>query len=247
MGDRLRQGLPDTFVLWDVDHTLIEYGGVSKETYVLAFERLTGQTPATRPVTHGRTDFQIMCELLAANGVAVDGYTSIADFEAVLIAAMKLKAPELPERGHVVAGVVDALQALRNQMGVIQSVLTGNIAPNAFAKLSAFGLDKWVDLKVGGFGSDDEVRLNLVGVARRKLAERYGKVFDRSSTVLIGDTLLDVQAARDGGAKVIAVATGVHEFDKLAGCGADATLHDLSNLDNFLATLVRVRTQDTAV
>lgn len=31
MGDRLRQGLPDTFVLWDVDHTLIENGGVSKE------------------------------------------------------------------------------------------------------------------------------------------------------------------------------------------------------------------------
>jgi hypothetical protein len=52
--------LPETFVLWDVDHTLIENGGVSKETYALAFELLTGCVPSVRPATDGRTDFQIM-------------------------------------------------------------------------------------------------------------------------------------------------------------------------------------------
>jgi hypothetical protein len=35
-----------TLVLWDVDHTLIENSGVSKENYALAFEFLTGRAPA---------------------------------------------------------------------------------------------------------------------------------------------------------------------------------------------------------
>ena len=61
--------LPSTLVLWDVDHTLIENGGVSKATYTLAFELLTGHAPSVRPTTDGRTDFQIMHELLSANSV----------------------------------------------------------------------------------------------------------------------------------------------------------------------------------
>jgi phosphoglycolate phosphatase len=94
---------------------------------------------------------------------------------------------------------------------VVQSVLTGNITSNARAKLHAFGLDRWVDLDVGGFGSDGTIRSNLVGTARRKVLKRYGMTFDRSSTILIGDTPLDVKAAHDGGAKIITVATGVYD------------------------------------
>jgi phosphoglycolate phosphatase len=49
--------LPETLILWDVDHTLIENGGVSKATYALAFELLTGHAPSVRPSIDGRTDF----------------------------------------------------------------------------------------------------------------------------------------------------------------------------------------------
>jgi phosphoglycolate phosphatase len=37
---------------------------------------------------------------------------------------------------------------------VIQSLLTGNIQPNAVVKTSAFGLDRWLDYEVGAYGSD---------------------------------------------------------------------------------------------
>ncbi len=48
--------MPLILVLWDVDHTLIENGGVSKEVYAAGFEILTGR-PVTEPVeTDGRTD-----------------------------------------------------------------------------------------------------------------------------------------------------------------------------------------------
>lgn len=240
------QGLPRTLILWDVDHTLIENGGVSKATYALAFELLTGQSPLVRPVTDGRTDFQIMRELLEANGVDAAGFTEIGQFEGVLVEAMRRKAPELPERGYVLPGVVEALEALADVSGVVQSVLTGNIAPNARAKVGAFGLEKWVDLDVGGYGSDDPVRSRLVDAARRKVADKYRRVFDEASTILIGDTPLDVKAAHDGGARVLAVATDAHSVDELAGAGADAVLPDLSDLDRVLTTLVDLRDGATA-
>lgn len=233
--------LPATLVLWDVDHTLIENGGVSKDTYARAFELLAGRSPSIRPVTDGRTDFQIMRELLAANSVDVDGFTEIGQFENELRAAMEEKKVELPQRGYVLSGVIEALTILSTAPNVVQSVLTGNISANAFAKLHAFDLDKWMDLDVGGFGSDDTVRSKLVDAAQRKARAKYGIDFDQFSTVLIGDTPLDVKAAHDGGARVIAVATGVYTVEQLSDAGPDAVLESLADLDRLVAALLAVR------
>src|SRR5947209_1782884 len=173
--------LPSTLVLWDVDHTLIENGGISEETYSLAFELITGTPSVVQPVTDGLTDFEIMRQLMIANSVDADQYVSVSQFEDVLVDAMINKAPELPERGYVLPGAVEALTALASAPAVIQSVLTGNIAPNAVVKLSSFGLDPWLDLDVGGYGSDDIIRANLVSAARRKVRAKHGREFDSSS------------------------------------------------------------------
>jgi phosphoglycolate phosphatase len=238
--------LPETLILWDVDNTLIDNGGVSKETYALAFELLTGQSPLVRPATDGRTDFQIMRELLSANSVDTEKYIDIRQFEGVLVEAMERNRPHLSQRGHVLPGVIDALSALSTAPTVLQSVLTGNIANNARAKLGAFDLDAWFDLDIGGFGSDDKVRSSLVNAARRKVSKKFDIHFDRSSTILIGDTLLDVKAAHDGGAKILAVATGVHSTTQLSEAGADVVLDSLADLDRFLTALVDLRTNTTA-
>ncbi|MGH4011036.1 MAG: HAD family hydrolase [Pseudonocardiaceae bacterium] len=234
--------LPKTLILWDVDHTLIENGGVSKATYASAFELLTGRAPSVRPATDGRTDFEIMHELLAANSVDTEKYVEITQFEGVLVEAMERNVSQLSQRGHILPGVLDVLATLSTTPTVVQSVLTGNIAFNARAKLGAFDLDKWVDLDVGGFGSDDTVRSKLIDAARRKVFKKHGIAFDRSSTILIGDTPLDVKAAHDGGARIIAVATGVHSISQLSEAGADVTLDGLADLDRFMAALVELRT-----
>lgn len=233
--------LPETLVLWDIDHTLIENGGISKETYALAFELLTGVVPSIRPITDGRTDFQIMHDLLSANSIDTDKYVEISQFEAVLIEAMEQNASELPRRGHILPGAIGALTSLSSAPNVIQSVLTGNIAANAHAKLGAFNLNTWLDLEVGGYGSDDKVRSNLVGAARERVYAKYGKVFDRSSTILIGDTLFDIQAAHDGDAKILAVATGIYSALELIEAGADLVMDNLASTDHFIAALARLR------
>ncbi len=238
--------LPETLILWDIDHTLIENGGVSKETYALAFELLTGCAPSVRPTTDGRTDFQIMHELLSANSINADKYVEIAQFEGVLIEAMERNAPQLPRRGHILPGAIEAITFLSSIPTVIQSVLTGNVVSNARAKLSAFNLDVWLDLDVGGFGSDDKVRSNLVDAARQRVSTKYGKTFDRSSTILIGDTLFDIKAAHDGGARILAVATGVYSTSQLIEAGADLVLDSLASTDHFITALVRLRSGESS-
>lgn len=237
--------LPETLILWDIDHTLIENGGVSKATYALAFELLAGRAPSVRPATDGRTDFQIMRELLSVNSIDTEKYAGVTQLESVLTKAMEQNAPQLLQRGHILPGATEALAALSAVPSIIQSILTGNIAPNAHAKLSAFNLDRWVDLEVGGYGSDDIIRANLVNTSRQKVLKKYGTAFDRLSTILIGDTPLDVKAAREGGARVIAVATGAYSTGQLIEAGADATLDSLADLNRFMTALANLRTDVT--
>lgn len=236
----------ETLVLWDVDHTLIDNGGISKETYQGAFERVVGRLPTVRPVTHGRTDLQIMRELLVANGESPEAFGPVSIFADVLRDVMGSMADDLARRGHVLPGVVDALSALADQPNVLQSVLTGNVVENTRLKVTTFGLEKWLDLDIGGSGSDDVVRAKLIDASRQKVTAKYGRTFDRESTILIGDTPLDIQAAHDGGAKIIAVASGVHGVDELAECGPDAVMPDLVDTQAFLSTVAAVRSASVA-
>src|SRR5882724_1968212 len=51
-------------VLWDINHTLIENHGVNKETYALAFNLLTGREAEQQARTDGRTEPEIMRDML---------------------------------------------------------------------------------------------------------------------------------------------------------------------------------------
>jgi phosphoglycolate phosphatase-like HAD superfamily hydrolase len=223
-------------LLWDVDNTLIDSGGASKANYRRAFELLTGRPPEVPPETGGRTDVAIMGNLLRANGEQSESYAWERQ-EAALAEAGRLNRPLLEARGAALAGAAECLVRLAGEGGVIQAALTGNIEANARVKLGTFGLDRFVDFSVGAFGAESDVRALLVPVAQGKAAARYG--FDPScdSTVLIGDTALDVEAGRDGGARVIGVGTGGVPLDELLAAGADAALDDLVDVDRLVHTV----------
>jgi phosphoglycolate phosphatase len=213
-------------VLWDVDHTLIENHGVNKETYAYAFELLTGRRAEHPAQTEGRTEPEIMRNMLLRHGIEPTT-EYVARMPEVLEAATSEKAAVLRERGCELPGARDALAALQATPGIIQSVLSGNIKPNALTKLLVFRLDEYIDFEVGGYGSDDDVRSNLVGVARERASAKYGVKFDKTTTVLIGDTPRDIQAGRNGGAYVVAVASGSDSVEALLAEGADIVLPDL--------------------
>ena len=82
-------------------------------------------------------------------------------------------------KGHAMPGAADALAALAAIPGVVQSVLTGNVAPNAALKLATFGLDRFINFEAGAYGSDDSDRPALVRLARHApaMAPRHGRWF----------------------------------------------------------------------
>ena len=213
-------------VLWDIDHTLTENNGVNKETYAYAFELLTGHRAERPAQTDGRTEPEIMLNMLLVHGIQPTP-EHWARMPEVLEAATVAKAYDLRERGHELPGARDALAALQGTPGIIQSVLSGNIKPNAITKLSVFSLDGYIDFEVGGYGSDDPARDKLVAFARNRASAKYGMQIDRTNTVLIGDTLRDVRAGRNGGAHVVGVATGSDSMDALRREGADIVFPDL--------------------
>ncbi|MFC7246311.1 HAD family hydrolase [Catellatospora aurea] len=216
------------FVLWDVDGTLINNGGVSKEAYARGFEILTGAPPIQPVVTDGRTDLAIMRALFEGHGLAF--VPAMSDrLPAAMAAALDALVPRLRERGHAMPGASAAITALGEEPDVLQSVLTGNIARNAQTKVSAFALQAGLDFEVGGYGEDSEVRTELVAAARRKAAAKYGTVFTRDNTVLVGDTPRDVEAAQLGGARVVGVCTGRFGEAELRAVGARTVLPNLSD------------------
>ncbi|MCC9305892.1 haloacid dehalogenase-like hydrolase [Kitasatospora sp. RB6PN24] len=225
-------------VLWDIDGTLIDDGGRCQAIYPRAFERLTGTPARHRVATAGRTEPDIMAELFARHGAEP---VEPGRVTAELVTQLRRLAPELRAAGRVLPGAVEALRALGRQPAAAQSVLTGNLRANAALKLRLFGLAGYLDPGIGAYGDDARERAALVPVARRRAAAAHGHEFDADGTVLIGDTPRDVWAARVGGARVIAVASGASSTAVLREAGADAVLADLRDTTALLHAVQALR------
>jgi phosphoglycolate phosphatase len=133
-------------------------------------------------------------------------------------------------------GAAAAIEALA-AAGVRQSVLTGNIRPRGELKHAQARGGQQLDLDVGAYGDVHEVRAELVPVARQAAATAYGLDFGGPSTVLVGDTPLDVAAALATGARAVGVATGSFPASDLAAAGAHVVLPDLTDTALLLAAV----------
>lgn len=248
----------DLLVLWDVDGTLLNAGGVGTDLYNVVFLQLFGRSLGAFAPMAGRTDRAIILETLELAGVP-EPRRHVDPF----IAELTAQAPSVREavavRGHALPGAAAALEALADigsgqgpdeprsaapGVRVRQSVLTGNIRPVAEVKLSAVGLREPLDLCIGAYGDDHELRTELVQVARRRAAAVYGSSpedFGGTSTILIGDTPLDIEAALAAGARAVGVATGHSQAADLLAAGAHAVLPDLTDTQQVLRALLAAR------
>jgi phosphoglycolate phosphatase len=215
-------------VLWDIDHTLIDTGGVGREIYQEAFEQVTRQRMQRQADISGRTEPDIFRDTLALHGID-HSEEALGRFSDALAAGYAAKTSAMRRRGHALPGAAAALATLDQVPGVVQSVLTGNFKPVAITKLASFGLDTHIDFEVGAYGSDDPVRANLVGIARRRATRKYHTTFDNRSTILVGDTPSDIEAGHAGGASVVAVASGRSGMDELRTAKAEVVLPDLTD------------------
>lgn len=227
-------------VLWDIDYTLIDSGGVGEHLYGLAFKEMFGRDLPGIAALAGRTDRAIIADTLALAGVKSPA-AQVDAFLAQLAAQAPLVRELARERCTALPGALAAVKALAAaspDVWIAQSVLTGNTRALAEVKLAALAFTSFFDLAVGAYGDHHEVRAELVHLARQRAARAYGRGFPGQATVLIGDTPLDVAAALATGARVVAVATGGSSAAELAAAGAHAVLPDLSETAAVLTAIV---------
>jgi phosphoglycolate phosphatase len=228
-----------------VDLTLLDVGRVSRDSYAEAFRRVTGRPLVSLPQMAGRSDSEIFLEALALNDVPF-GESEVADTELLaryfweLEGAFGSRQDQLAQTGRLMPGARAALTAAATLPGVVQSVLTGGIRPTTRYKVHAFRLEQFLDLEIGGYGSDAYPRGSLLMMSRSKAGDKYRTVIGPESAVYIADTRRDVEAASIGGAHCIAVATGRDTAAELRDAGAATVLADLSDTDQVIAAIDRL-------
>ena len=225
-------------VLWDVDGTLIVGGAAGRMAFADAIAEVLGVDIPERllPRMAGKTDPQIALEILVDLGVSAPE-AHLPAIEAALERALVSRSEQLRTEGKVLPGVRGVLDAL-DAAGCVQTLVTGNVAPNARTKLAVLGLLEGGPLRLdlGAYGSDHRDRDNLVPVALHR-ARSAGVDVDLATTWVVGDTPRDLACARAAGVRCLLVATGGYPFDALSAAGADAVVADLTDTDRTVALL----------
>ena len=223
-------------LLFDIDGTILHANGTGRTAIENALAKLCGCPISTESVTFsGKTDPQIMREILTANDInptpaQVD--EALAVYESV--ASGQLSAADVT----LLPGVADLLNRLNRRNDVTLGLLTGNIRPMAYEKLSAAGQDHYFPF--GAFGSDHGERSQLPAIAVRRAQAQSGHTFSGRDVVIIGDTPNDIQCGDGIGAFAVGVCTGRYDRPDLAPYEPDALLDDLRAADAFMQHVVDV-------
>jgi phosphoglycolate phosphatase-like HAD superfamily hydrolase len=112
--------------------------------------------------------------------------------------------------------VVELLERLHAR-GKLLGVATGNLETVGWLKLEKAGLRS--RFAFGSFSFPREARSEILRHGVELARQRLG---GNASVAVIGDTPSDIEAARDAGVPVIALATGIFNFASLLACGPDA-------------------------
>jgi phosphoglycolate phosphatase len=225
-------------VLFDIDGTILWTDGAGRRAVQGALEEVFG---APMPQGHefdGKTDPQIVRELLDLAGVAqgdIDDRLRHALARYVELLHTELDA--LDGHEHVLPGIRDLLDALDARDDVVLGLLTGNVLPGAVAKLTAVRIDA-SRFKVGAYGSDHASRPELPAIARARAEALLGRQIAGSDVVIIGDTPADMGCGRGIGARAIGVATGRYSASDLQACGAAAVFDDLSDTERVVRAIM---------
>ncbi|MGH9515143.1 MAG: HAD family hydrolase [Terriglobales bacterium] len=163
---------------------------------------------------HGKTDLSILRAAVGRAGV------SDSDFEAKLPAALDVVCREV-EANHlqlapkICPGIVQLLESLKTDNKVI-GVASGNLETVGWHKIEAAGLREFFSF--GFFSDHHESRAEIFRNALEHVNAQLGPT---ARVCFIGDTPSDVDAAKQVGAQILAVASGTFSLGELTACSPD--------------------------
>lgn len=225
-------------VLFDIDGTLLLSDGAGRRAIHRALREVFGATGPTDYFFDGKTDPQIVRELMRLAGHG-DAHID-AQMETLLARYLECLHEELRAPGrrpYTLPGVPQLLDVLEGKPNVILGLLTGNLEEGANAKLRAVGLDPG-RFRIGAYGSDHEQRPELPGIALARTKSQLGIDVTGGAVVVIGDTPADLTCGKSLGAGAIGVATGRHSVEELSRHDPLAVFPDLSDTDAVMRAIL---------
>lgn len=220
--------------LFDIDGTLSKNTLAHNRAFSEAFRRVYHIDASIECINHdGILDQVIIMEVLKRKGLTEEEISlKMGECMQAMVEAFtkSLKKAELSP----LEGVRKLLETLSKKDAGL-GLVTGNLEQIAREKVKKMGLDDY--FKIGGFGSEDTKRENLVRLAIKRARDFYHYNFDTDFVYLIGDTPHDINAAKKAKVKSLAVTTGIYPAEYLRGFNPDYILKDLANTKRILSIL----------
>jgi phosphoglycolate phosphatase len=226
-------------ILWDIDGTMLTTGPIGRVALEQAAASVAGLDEVLDVRMSGKTDMLILRDILTAAGLDDEQLDEFLPQAMALSIELMTAAHERIEReGIVHPGVGAVIERLATMPGVRQSLVTGNLAPNARGKVEALGLDSHIDFESGAYGEDHLDRNELVPMALQRVEEFRGESYAPDEVWVIGDTELDLACARAAGVRCLLVGTSWDGEQNVSALDADAYFADLSDTDAVVSVLL---------
>jgi phosphoglycolate phosphatase len=214
-----------TVVLFDVDGTLIDSGGAGARSWRYAFDKLYG-VPADigSHTSAGETD-PLVARKTFVGAIGRDPTEQeLARLFAVYL--LRLSEEVRTSEGYRVLEGVDDLLPMLSDSGTMLGIVSGAMEGAARVKLSRADLNRF--FVFGGYGSDSDDRAMLTQAAIDKAQLLHGHDVTPDRVFVVGDTPLDVEAAKAVDAVSVAVASGKFSEGQLRAAGAAHVLRTLA-------------------
>lgn len=213
--------------LFDLDGTLVSTGGAGLRALARAFRELYDVAEAMAHINPaGKTDPAIFREMIETLLQRAPRPGEVERLGERYLAHLELEM-RVPGGKGVLTGVREFLEHLAERNDVVLALGTGNLERGARLKLGPHGLNPF--FPIGGFGSDAEDRAEVLRRGHQRAEQTTSTHIAASDVFVIGDTPLDVAAARRAGFRAIAVASGGSTMATLSQTRPDFLLPDMTH------------------
>lgn len=218
-------------LLFDIDGTLILSGGAGRRAFEKVFLEVYGIPQSMHGFEpQGKTDTLITIELVKKflNRTPTD-----EEINLILRRYCKYLVTEVKNSPdyRVLPGVLDTLEKLHSDKNIVLGLATGNIKCGAEIKLSRANLMKYFEFGVYGDTDDRTEMLKKAQRIGRKIA--FDRGINKTRTIVVGDTVRDVKAAREAGLEIVLVTTGPEPVELLKRAKPDLIVESLNSSDFF--------------
>ena len=229
-------------VLFDIDGTLMNCGGLGLKALKRAMEKLYKKTPEiTDKDLSGRTDLfnfkHVYKTIKGKNPTAQE----IKKITTAYLAELPREITETKKakKFKLMPGIKEFLDTLKKYPQVKIALATGNTPQSAELKLKACGLDKYFGFNYGGFGLITADRAELLAKGVKSCEKHFKTKFGVNDVFIIGDTHRDVLAAKENGYhNAVVLDGGMADKPKLLRAAAELEVKNFKDIELFLMWLV---------